>query len=266
VTLDPSEPFLADHKIEGRPVLPAALAVEAMAELATLADPDRDVTELRNVQVLRGIVVSGDENLLVSCADVDGHSELTARLPGETAPRYRATAVSGSAAIASNDAHVGLDGLTSFPVSLQEAYARLLFHGPALAGIIAIDGICSRGMVARVRASTPRSLRRDAPPRSEWLFDPLLLDCGFQLAILWARVQLNLTPLPARVQTIRRYQASPTHELRCELVVSTGGDALLSTDFTILDADDRPVLVVAGAESALRARSERPAFANGARA
>src|SRR5204862_7868071 len=58
--LDPStDLYLQDHRLDGRPVLPLAFATEFMAEAAQAACPDLRVVAVRNLQLLKGIVVDG---------------------------------------------------------------------------------------------------------------------------------------------------------------------------------------------------------------
>ena len=46
--------YLGDHRIDGRPVLPFAVAMELMAELAATAAPGRQVAGLRTIRLLSG--------------------------------------------------------------------------------------------------------------------------------------------------------------------------------------------------------------------
>ncbi|MBW1804057.1 MAG: SDR family NAD(P)-dependent oxidoreductase, partial [Deltaproteobacteria bacterium] len=56
---DPSQDlYLLDHRLEGKPVLPAAMAIEFMAEASQLACPGWNVTEIKDIRVLKGIVLA----------------------------------------------------------------------------------------------------------------------------------------------------------------------------------------------------------------
>src|SRR5207245_2962155 len=50
-----SDPFLIDHLMQGKPFLPAAVNVEALAEAAALARPGLAVVRLRDVEILHGL-------------------------------------------------------------------------------------------------------------------------------------------------------------------------------------------------------------------
>ena len=49
--------YLDDHRVDGRPVLPFAVAMELMAEAAAATSPGADVAGLRGVRLLHGVVV-----------------------------------------------------------------------------------------------------------------------------------------------------------------------------------------------------------------
>ena len=52
--------YLADHRLDGRPVLPLAMAAEIVAEAAQLTRPGLDVVELRRFVLLQGVVAEGN--------------------------------------------------------------------------------------------------------------------------------------------------------------------------------------------------------------
>ncbi|HVT37378.1 MAG TPA: SDR family NAD(P)-dependent oxidoreductase, partial [Nevskiaceae bacterium] len=96
-----SDPYLADHKLDGKPVLPATGALEWIAQFAAAAWPTWQVSEIRDLRVLNGIVLDGggDRNVQLR-ARASTHSD-----PGEQAitveivdlvrklPCYRATVI-----------------------------------------------------------------------------------------------------------------------------------------------------------------------------
>ena len=57
-----SDPYLTDHRLDQKPVLPAAGALEWMAELVQQAWPDWIVTEIRDLRVMRGLVLEQNES------------------------------------------------------------------------------------------------------------------------------------------------------------------------------------------------------------
>jgi hypothetical protein len=87
--LDPAEqPFLADHQIEGTPVLPGVMGIEGFAEAARLLAPDRHVTAVEDVAFLAPFKFYRGEPRTVT---------ITARLrpDGTTSSRTAACSVCG---------------------------------------------------------------------------------------------------------------------------------------------------------------------------
>ena len=61
-SLDPAQqPFLDHHRIDGIPVLPAVMGMEAFAEAARLLVPDRQIVAIEDVQLRRPLKFYRDE-------------------------------------------------------------------------------------------------------------------------------------------------------------------------------------------------------------
>jgi hypothetical protein len=96
----------------------------------------------------------------------------------------------------------GLSDLPPFPMSVEAAYRDLLFHGPLFQGIEAIEGMDERGAVSSLRPSDPAACVAGADG-SRWLLDPVLLDSALQLQVIWARLNWDVTLLPAEIASHR---------------------------------------------------------------
>lgn len=249
--LDPEKDlFLRDHRIDGNPVLPAAFAMEMMAEVAAQNWPGMEVAGLSNISVLRGIVLkNGPETVLIEVSPEtggisdQGALDLKARIaaPGsKSRPYYEATVhLRRSLAPAPLFEAVHGAALKSFPLSVDEAYRKWLFHGPALQCIASIEGLNEEGIVATVVPSVPADCIQEAPP-GDWLIDPVVVDSGFQLAILWARARHDFTPLPSRFRAYRRYGPLAGERIRCFLRIHADpGSLLMRTDLYFVAPDGR---------------------------
>ncbi len=105
------QPYLTDHAIDGRVVVPAALALEWFARAAGELWPDRRVDALADFRVLAGVrpgptelvtIVEQDDGVMgmrssggrpayrCRTASADDHPRLTERLVGEAPPRHAA--------------------------------------------------------------------------------------------------------------------------------------------------------------------------------
>jgi len=259
--LDPSKDlFLDDHRLHGKPVLPAAFAMELMAEVVTQQWPDMEVSRFEDIAVLRGLVLkNGPEAIRVEAEEVSPSSNgsqkriLRARITDTTdqrRPYYQATVeMSRTLAEPSPFDPAVPSALRPFPTSIEEAYGRWLFHGPTLQCISKIEGISEEGIIATVAPSTPEACLSDSP-EGEWIIDPVVVDSGFQLAILWARIQHDFTPLPSRFPVYHRYGSLSGAGLRCHLRTFADPSSLvMRTDLYFVDASGNVLGMFEQAES-----------------
>jgi acyl transferase domain-containing protein/NAD(P)H-dependent flavin oxidoreductase YrpB (nitropropane dioxygenase family) len=245
--LDPAtELYLGDHLLDGKPVFPAAMAMELMAEAAQRAASGLVVVGLESFRLFRGIVLeNGPKPILVSARalpDAAGETRLEVSLAdrADGRPCYRATVLlDRGLAQAATIARPPLVGLRPFAVPVDEAYRRWLFQGPIFQGIVAIQGIGEDGMLATLRPSSPaRCLRR--AHAGAWLIDPVVVDSAFQLAILWARAHTDMTPLPAGFRRYHRFAPLRGESVEADLrVKASAGGQVLEIEVAFLGPDGR---------------------------
>jgi NAD(P)-dependent dehydrogenase (short-subunit alcohol dehydrogenase family) len=252
--------YLDDHRIDGKPVLPAAMAAELMAEVAGRGWPDLQVARIRGFRVLRGVVLSNgakpirlSANPRTRATGEEGELQVDVELveAGVAQPAYRATVVLASRL---PEAPLGdfaaVDGLRSSPVDAAGAYRDLLFHGPRFQCIVEFAGFAPAGIVAAVQPSSPADCLAHAHA-DRWLIDPIALDAGPQLAIVWARTTLGMTALPARFTVLRRFRPlNGSGPGRCYFRVDPRStEHTVVADVYFLGPDGRLALVVEGLES-----------------
>ena len=255
--LDPDrDRYLRDHCLDQHPVLPMAVAMELMAEAAAGTRPGYEVTELRGLQLLRGVVLDdGPRPITVRAASAppvdDGGIAVDVSIVDERAERmsYRAGVVLRHALPPAPPTPIRSSaGLDPFPMTVEQAYDELLFHGPLLQGISRIEGINDDGIVATLLPSSPQSCLAGAGPGA-WIVDPVLLDSGFQLGLLWARTRLDMTALPSRIQRYRRFAALPAGPVHCDLRVAVrGGGHILDVQLAFMDPQGRLLVLIEGME------------------
>jgi hypothetical protein len=220
--------YLLDHKLDGRPVLPMAMAMEMMAEAAAYRYPDYYLKSLNDLKVFKGIIVGhGAEHIhIVVTPQMKGreHIVLKAQIRNprqEECVYYEARLELGKEpCIFRPHVAIELREAEPFDLSVGEAYRRHLFHGPIWQGIEAIQSIGRDGIVGRLKPSRPEGFIQGACRQHDWLVDPLVIDSGLQLAALWTRCRFNITPLPSRIKKYSQYDHSPgAGPLRCEVHV-----------------------------------------------
>ncbi len=175
-TLDPTEqPFLNDHRIDGIPVLPGVMGMEAFAETARLLAPDHHVTAVEDVAFAAPLKFYRDEPRTLTVQAVVGpdgddlvaHCQLIAErvLPGSETPQ-RTVHFTGRVRLSTDVA----PAVTSEPVAdpsgptldSRRVYS-FYFHGPAYQVVESAwrDGdVLGRGP----RRSAPRQPCSRSPP------------------------------------------------------------------------------------------------------
>ena len=244
--------YLQDHRLDGNPVFPAAMAVELMAEVAQRGWPDWKVVGIRSLRVLRGIVMGGSiQEILVTARPQSdpSHESMLLEIDMEIATLEQPSNACYRASVQLAESFPApppynprrLTDLCPFPAAVEEAYRRWLFHGPSFQGISTIEGLNERGISALLIPSSPsQCLFGNAG--GPWLVDPVLLDCGFQLAILWERAHHDMTPLPSRFTSYRLFGSPPSLDVRCYLEAksSSEGHCLLA-DIYFLDESGKVI-------------------------
>jgi NAD(P)-dependent dehydrogenase (short-subunit alcohol dehydrogenase family)/acyl carrier protein len=240
--------YLDDHRIDGRPVLPFAVAMELMAEAA--AGAREEVQGLSEIRLLDGVSLEDDRpaSLWIEVAG-EGEQARTVTIGPLEGGRahYRASVqlTGGGAARSSASSPSALQDAPPFPLSIGDAYRDLLFHGPLFQGIEAIGALDERGASATLLASEPARCVAGADG-AQWLLDPVLLDSALQVQVLWARLQWDVTLLPAQIGGYRRLGAAlPGERVRHELRIRPASSApLCHADHWFFGADGRPLALM----------------------
>ena len=206
--------FLRSHVIGGHPVLPMAIMHEWLGHAALHDNPGLLLHGFDDFQVLKGVILNnGPCDLCVVASkarrmgdlfEVD--VELRTGSIGSEITHARARVVLATTLPPPPD-YLLSQHLHAKPYvrGVEGAYNDVLFHGPYFRGIEHIEGYSAAGIVARVRsASAPADWMTD-PPRSAWLGDPLVIDTGLQLGILWCREEMSAVSLPSYGERYRQY-------------------------------------------------------------
>ncbi len=218
--------YLRDHRIDGKPVLPLAVATELMAETVAAAWPEHEVAAVTDLYMLKGLVLDeGASSVRVVLTpqpiDAQGHQSVAIEVTGLSEPyrvHYRAT-VELSRHLPSpptirplslNEKPLGLD--------VSEVYRNWLFHGPLFQGIVRVEQIGPEGVRAVLMSSDPAHYFAGTT-QGAWLIDPLMLDSGLQLLILWSREHWDMTTLPSRFRAYRRFGSPEGQSVQCEVKI-----------------------------------------------
>ena len=176
------EPWLADHKLGGEPVMPAAGMLDMALAAAALRSPEAPALELRDVQILRALPLSAEASREMRCL-LEGESglftvESRPRLAGEGWTLHmRGQIAAGSLAALPESPPLLADGLQiSGEAMLQTARRFHLDYGPAFQPVQQVQ-LARDGRSALVQLSLPETAPTDA---EGWLLHPVRLDGALQ--------------------------------------------------------------------------------------
>jgi NAD(P)-dependent dehydrogenase (short-subunit alcohol dehydrogenase family)/acyl carrier protein len=259
-TLDlASHPILGAHLLDGRPVLPLALTLEWLAHAALHHNPGLAFHGCNNLHVLHGVILDEQPptvrvaagqvvragNLFVTPVELRGLRQ------GREVIHVRADAVL-AADLPPAPTPQQLPEVRPYNHSIDQVYAELLFHGPELQGIERIDGCGERGILARVRSAPAPTQWLSNALRQRWIADPLVLDAGFQLLILWALAQTHNPALPCRALRYRQYRKTfPADGVGVVVQVTRANELHALADIDFLDGAGTVVARMEGCECAI---------------
>ncbi|MGZ4528841.1 MAG: SDR family NAD(P)-dependent oxidoreductase [Mycobacterium sp.] len=248
-TLDPAaRPFLDHHRIDGTPVLPGVMGMEAFAEAARMLAPDLHIAAIENVDFLAPLKFYRDEPRTVTVTalvrpdgdDLVAECRLSAErtLPGTDQPQ-RTVHFTGSVrltahppALADGGVDRGADSGGEVPELTPEQVYRLYFHGPAYR-VVGSAWKCDDGAAARFAAELPK--QTDEPV----LIGPRLVELCFQTAGLLEAGTEGVLALPLHVDAVH-LNGTPTE--RDGLVAGVRPDG--QGGFTCVVHDDEGGLVL----------------------
>jgi len=264
-----THPYLADHAINGIPVVPVTMVIEWFSRTAKAFGPELILTRLLDLKVLRGISLQdfalGRERFVVHCTQLTNGSGATLAL--ELADQqervyYRCTAELSSQREDPQLHAADLQDLTLDAWGDEVVYdGELLFHGPAFQVIRNIAGISKQGLVAElsgVEGSAWVSERSVTDGMGEddwdelWSTDPLASDGGLQLALLWCQHVLGGASLPTGIGEIRTWADAPVvGPIHCTLTGRTAKGKKSVSDLAFRDASGNLLAELVGVETHL---------------
>jgi hypothetical protein len=260
-------PVLEAHVLDGRPVLPLALTLEWLAHGAVHENAGLTFHGCDDLRVLHGVVLDGDAPptlrvLAGKAVKKDGCYRTPVELRGVRGDG-RDMLYARAEIILTTDLPpapparpVVARPLHSF--TPEEIYRRVLFHGPDMQCIEGVEACDDRGVVARLRAAPAPAEWMRRPLRQKWIADPLILDGGFQMMILWSVAHSGAPGLPCYVARYRQYRrAFPAEGARVALEIGKATELHALGDLDFLAADGQVIARMEGAECTLDAGLER---------
>jgi len=233
-TLDPArQPFLYDHQINGTPVLPGVMGIEAMAQAARVLFPDRHITAIEDIHFMspfkfyrsqpRTVTVqvdfSGDGADIIADCRLSGARTLHGQSEPEVTRHFRARVRLSADPISPakrKDAAVAPNGDA---VPAADIY-RLYFHGPAYQ-VVERSWRSGDAVVGRFAAGLPAN---HDPGHAPTFMSPRLIELCFQTAGMWELATQARMGLPYQVARIQVYRPAEPDKETLHSVVTPNAD------------------------------------------
>ncbi|MBW2997028.1 SDR family NAD(P)-dependent oxidoreductase, partial [Candidatus Woesearchaeota archaeon] len=236
-------PVLKSHVIDGKAVLPVALMIEMLAHGAMHVNPGLIFHGFNELRVLKGIRLNGNESVTISVLSGKAVKkddsfvvpvELKSSSQGKEFRNAQAEIMLATALPEGKSRLSGIDTQPSQRLS-KNFYDDFLFHGPDMQGITKIDGCSKQGMTATCNTAPDPSSWIENPLRSNWISDPLLLDCSFQMMILWSFDNLGAGSLPTYAKNYRQFMPFPKDSARINVNVIESSSSKAVADIEFID-------------------------------
>ena len=253
-------PVLQSHQLGGRPVVPLALMTEWLAHGALHANPGLCLHGIDNLRLLKGITLEQQKRVIRLMA---GHPKPKGE-HFEVDVEIRDGGRNGDSVLHSSATAILTEQLPPAPFfkenghfktvlptpPMDEIYNRMLFHGDALKGIEKIVSLSPGGITAKIRSAPSPDQWLQDPMRTRWIGDPLVLDCAFQMAIIWCYEQQKMVSLPSYAASYRQYRDRfPNDGVTAVLEIVSVTDRKLVGDFTFLDRQKVVIASLSGYEA-----------------
>jgi len=247
-------PALRDHVLNAHAVVPMALSAEWLALGAMHNFPGMTFSGFDHLRIYRGITLDKDteQQIELRCGQIepDQAEAGTYRVPMQVCDAASwhifssAEIILADALSEERPSALSLDVPESAQEDQSSIYADArLFHGPAFQGLKQVLGLDETGIKAMAyNASTPADWMA-SPLRHTWLSAPLLLDCSFQLMILWCNAVKQKGSLPSYIRRYRQHVesvAASSVEIRCR--INTFSESMVGADIDFIQPDDNKVI------------------------
>jgi len=199
--------FIADHKIQGRKVLPMMAAIGFMASIAEGIYPGYNLLGVEDAQLFQGLTVDQVTKFQITLIEEHNSEEKLDILTslgvmlesGKVLPAYRCVVCLSTTQqqprLSQNILNLEVD-----PACEVNPYdGKSLFHGPLLQFVEQVLHSSTKGLVAKCRALPIKEAIR-GPFIKQTLHDPILDDVIFQLMLVWCRSALGSASLPNRIE------------------------------------------------------------------
>ena len=237
----PSPTYLADHRAEGRSILPAVEALQYLARAVREAKPATEVWRSRLAEFVRFLPLPKNQ------ASVEAEVELEEGSQGSMTARLLSRVRMGKTGITRTRLHVEVEFGRTQPLELPpwdmlaclqglcctfdaaKLYRTLVPFGQSYHNVIGQVHLAESGAVGRIRAAT-------LPAPMDPLGNPFVLDAAFHLACAWGQRYAQVLTFPTGfTERVIQQPCRSGEDYLCRVVPVSVEDDLLLFDLYLFD-------------------------------
>ncbi len=235
--------YLADHQVQGRPVLPFAMAMEFFAAVHQRFWAGQTLC-IEEMSLYQGVEAPCEVRLQATPQE-DGSVAVTLhtqRGEGGWGLAYKARLRPG-AGEAPRAALAPLAVPVTPAMSIGDFYRDVTFHGPIMQALRDLSGIGDEGIDGSVGGSRPAQWLAQ-PWRAAWLVDPMQVDGAFQLVAYHLAARFNQAAYPVSLARCWWRGAAPGETVRCQVRGGPDGQGNFVGEIAFLGAEGEVIGVL----------------------
>lgn len=218
ILLHPEQhPLLNDHRLNGRPVVPAALSMELAARAALRTTPSEQPFQLSDIKIKRPLIIGRSGQLRTLVRVRPDAAVAHVQVLGRPIPNGTRREKSLSCEVRTLEERKDVQpvelpaGIELYPVkypSSAEACPRgQIFHGPSLQSLKTFRVLGREGW-GEIRTAGQSALPSHS---SNWRVFPAILDAGFLAAGIWLFMQIGGFWIPVAAKSVSIWPQVATH-------------------------------------------------------
>jgi NAD(P)-dependent dehydrogenase (short-subunit alcohol dehydrogenase family) len=241
-------PFLKDHVIGKKPVLPTVCAASWMAESCEMLSPGFRFFSATGYKMFKGIVFEEGlaQHYILDIDEVEknpDHIEFNVNISsrkknGATLHHY-ASGIRLVRQLPEPPVYAKADFEVTKVIDGRQLYRDgTLFHGPNFQGIERVINLNDHQLTLECRL--PEVALRDQGQFRVGTINPYAADVQFQCMLIWVRQNLDAASLPAQAQIAEHYMSVPVgRKFYVSLAVKSSSSASVTADIISHDREGR---------------------------
>ncbi len=238
-----------DPGLLGLPVVPLTVTMEILAEAASLLEPGRICTGMRDIRAARWVTIEQPGYTVELTARQKGPGEIHVALR-EAGSASALRPVFAEATVMFGDQRPASNGPMPFRLEDEHRsewdakmlYRTGMFHGALMQGVKSVERAGRNGTSATLEALRHDILFGDNQ-NPGFVFDPILLDAAGQVVAywFWEAIQRETDLFPYRVASFDIFEDAPAAgtQLECRVIRKHESDMVIHSDIEVLDRSGR---------------------------